>query len=111
MKSRRVALTVAAASLLAVAVAAPAVSSAETRTGAPAHNEVAVPGPYKAHVNSNVEFTWLYDSAYGDSHGSTKLFNCFNFTYDRTENGRYHADGLGGWVSMDKAGPGWCFDE
>lgn len=89
----------------------PAVGSAETRAGASTQHDVAAPGPFKAHVNSNIEFTWLYDSAYGDAHGSTKLFDCFNFTYDRTENGRYHADDLNGWVSMSTAGPGWCFDE
>ena len=111
MKSQRVALAVAAASLVAVGMVQPAVSSADTRTDAPARNEVAVTASYKAHVNSNVEYTWLYDSAYGDSHGSTKLFNCFNFYYDYTENGRYHAYALNGWVSMATAGSGWCFDE
>jgi hypothetical protein len=87
------------------------VGAAEARTGASVRNDVAVTAQYKAHVNSNVEYTWLYDSAYGEAHGTTKLFNCFNFYYDYTENGRYHAYALNGWVSMDKAGSGWCFDE
>ena len=108
MKSRRVALTVAAAAVVSTAgLVQPAVGSAEVST----QNEVAVRAPMKAHVNSNVEYTWLYDSAYGDAHGQTKLFNCFNFMYDYTENGRYHAYALNGWVSMATAGPGWCFDE
>jgi hypothetical protein len=104
-------LAVVAASLLAAGVGQPAVGSAEARTDVATQNEVAVTAGIKAHVNSNVEFTWLYKSAYGDAHHETKLFNCFNFYYDRTENGRYHAYALNGWVSMDKAGPGWCFDE
>ena len=110
MKSRRVALAVAAASVLTATLVQPGTSSAETRTAAPQQNEYAVTAGMKAHVNSNVEYTWLYDSAYGESHGTTKLFRCFNFYYDYTENGRYHAYGLNGWISMDKAGSGWCGD-
>jgi hypothetical protein len=101
-------LVVAAASILAATVVTPAVSSAESWTAAPKQGGHAMTAGIKAHVNSNVEYTWLYDSAYGDSHGTTKLFRCFNFNYDYTENGRYHAYALNGWISMDKAGSGWC---
>lgn len=110
MNSRRVALAVAAASVLAATLVTPAVSSAETQTAAAKQNEHAVTAAMKAHVNSDVDFTWLYDSAYGDSHGTTKLFRCFNFNYDYTSNGRYHAYALNGFISMDKAGEGWCGD-
>ena len=110
MNSRRVALAVAAASVLATTVFSSAVSSAETRPAASKQNEHAVTAGIKAHVNSNVDYTWLYDSAYGDSHGTTKLFQCFNFYYDYTSNGRYHAYDLNGFISMDKAGAGWCGD-
>jgi hypothetical protein len=101
-------LAVAAALVLAATVFPSAVSSADTRTATPAQGEHAVTEAMRAHVNSDVEYTWLYDSAYGDAHGTTKLFRCFNFTYDYTSNGRYHADGLNGFISMDKAGSGWC---
>jgi hypothetical protein len=110
VNSRRVALAVAAVSMFAAAVVSPAVSSAETPPAASERGEYAVTAGMKAHVNSNVDYTWLYDSAYGDAHGTTKLFNCFNFYYDYTENGRYHAYALNGWISMDRAGSGWCGD-
>lgn len=110
MKSRHVALAVAAASVLATTLLSPAGSAAETRTGAPQQNAHAVTAGLKAHVNSDVEYTWLYDSAYGDAHGTTKLFRCFNFMYDYTSNGRYHAYALNGFISMDRAGSGWCGD-
>ena len=64
----------------------------------------------KGHINSNVNYTYLY----ADSHGAERvgaLYGCDNFTWDRTENGRYHSPDMGGsWISMDKAGPGWCGD-
>ena len=65
----------------------------------------------KAHVNSNINYTWLYDSPYGDAHGIA-LGPCVGFYYDTIVNGRYHAYGTGftGWVSTARAGSGWCFD-
>lgn len=110
MNSRRVALAVAAVSVLAATLVPATVSSAETSAAPTMQNEYAVTAGIKAHVNSNVDYTWLYDSDTGDSHGTTKLFNCFNFYYDTTSNGRYHAYALNGWISMDKAGAGWCGD-
>lgn len=110
MNSRRVALAVAAASVLAVTVFPSGASAAETQTAAPKQNEHAVMEGIKAHVNSDVDYTWLYDSAYGDAHGTVKFFRCFNFYYDYTSNGRYHAYALNGFISMDKAGAGWCGD-
>ncbi|MGB3438337.1 MAG: hypothetical protein WBA97_06245 [Actinophytocola sp.] len=106
MNSRRVALAVAAASVFTATVFSPTVSSAEPQP-APSSKPVMVAG-MMAHVNSDVEYTWLYDSAYGDAHGETKLFRCFNFLYDYTSNGRYHAYALNGFISMDRAGSGWC---
>jgi hypothetical protein len=110
VNSRRVALAVAAVSVLAATAVPATASSAEARTATPNQNDRTVTAGIKAHVNSNVDYTWLYSSDTGDAHGQTKLFNCFNFYYDYTSNGRYHAYALNGWVSMDKAGAGWCFD-
>ncbi|GAA3057044.1 hypothetical protein [Actinokineospora globicatena] len=62
----------------------------------------------QGHVNSNVDFTWLYIGPTGDSHYNVKLGACTNFWYDAVDNGRYHDISHGGWVSTDKAGPGWC---
>jgi hypothetical protein len=62
----------------------------------------------QAHVNSNISYTWLYVSQYGDTHYNIQLGPCVNFWYDSVSNGRYHDITDGGWVSTDKAGPGWC---
>lgn len=102
MVSRRFRIAVAAVSVLAFALAAPAVGAADTR-----------PTPLvdqKAHVNSNVDFTWLYASSTGDLHYNVQLPACLDFWYDRINNGRYFSPDLGGWVSTAKAGPGWCHD-
>ncbi|MFI9012196.1 hypothetical protein ACIGNX_33635 [Actinosynnema sp. NPDC053489] len=62
----------------------------------------------QAHVNSNITYTWLYVSPHGDTHYDVKLGACTNFWYDVIDNGRYHDITHNGWVSTDKAGPGWC---
>ena len=36
------------------------------------------------------------------------LPSCANFRYNEIVNGRYHNTTEDGWVSTDKAGPGWC---
>lgn len=64
--------------------------------------------PLKAHVNST-GWTNLYDSPYG-ANAIRPLAACTNFYYEGIINGRYSSQGLRGYVSTDKAGPGWCGD-
>jgi hypothetical protein len=64
------------------------------------------------HVNSNVTGTWLYNSPYGEERIEW-LERCRNFDYDAIINGRYrttdvHFSGNNGFISTDKAGPGYC---
>lgn len=64
------------------------------------------------HVNSNVDGTWLYSSPYGTERIEW-LERCRNFDYDAIINGRYrttdvHFSGNNGFISTDKAGPGYC---
>ncbi|PWW66776.1 hypothetical protein [Actinokineospora spheciospongiae] len=61
----------------------------------------------KGHVNSTGQ-TRLFAAATGDANYGY-LNACTNFWYDAIINGRYRTD-LGGYVSTDKAGPGWCGD-
>jgi hypothetical protein len=97
--------------LLALTLGQPAVSSAATPAAAP-ESGVAAPIPgLKAHVNTNVVRTYLYRYAYGEETVNDRFFGpCKNFYYDYIENGRYHAYELGGFISTDKAGSGWCGD-
>ena len=62
----------------------------------------------KAHVNST-GWTYLYDSPYG-ANPIRVLAACTNFYTEGVINGRYSSQGLRGYVSTDKAGPGWCGD-
>jgi len=64
--------------------------------------------PQKAHVNST-GWTYLYDSPYG-ANSIRQLPACTNFMYEDIINGRYSSQGLRGYVSTAKAGPGWCGD-
>ena len=64
--------------------------------------------PQKAHVNST-GWTYLYDSPYGANAIGT-LSACTNFYTEGVVNGRYSSQGLRGYVSTAKAGPGWCGD-
>lgn len=111
MRSRLVKSALAAIPLLALTLAQPVVSTAETPAAAPEHGVVAPLAAYKAHVNTNVARTYLYRYAYGEETVNDRFYGpCKNFYYDYIENGRYHAYELGGFISTDKAGSGWCGD-
>lgn len=101
----------AAIPLLALTLAQPVVSSAEIPAATPENGVVSPAAAYKAHVNTNVARTYLYRYAYGDETVNDRFYGpCKNFYYDYIENGRYHAYELGGFISTDKAGSGWCGD-
>ncbi|TDP97592.1 hypothetical protein [Labedaea rhizosphaerae] len=74
----------------------------------PATSSAAPLATNMAHVNSNIAYTWLYVSPYGDTHYNVQLGPCVNFYYDGIVNGRYNDITHGGWVSTDRAGSGWC---
>jgi hypothetical protein len=78
-----------------------------TATAAPAGHENVGTMDLSAHVNSNVLETKLYSSPYGTTFHRCRP-SCANFYYSEIGNGRYHHTGEDGWVSTDKAGPGWC---
>ena len=111
MRSRLVKAALAAVPLLALTLAQPAVSSAEVPAAAPESGVVAPLAAYKAHVNTNVARTYLYRYYYGEETVNDRFYGpCKNFYYDTIVNGRYHAYELGGWISTDRAGSGWCGD-
>jgi hypothetical protein len=101
---------------LGAALIAASLSVAPTAGGTAAASPLDDIGPaglYPRHVNSNVEFTWLYETPYGAEHHDVQLSWCYNFWSDRSENGRYHHvwtsdQPRDGWVSHDRAGPGHC---
>lgn len=104
MSTRLFAVVGAAVMGLVLVPAANAVASAT----APAQREAyTVMAWQKGHVNSTGS-TRLFVAPTGDSYYGW-LSPCTNFYYDSVINGRYHTD-LGGYVSTDKAGPGWCGD-
>jgi len=97
--------------LLAVTLAQPVVGSAEISAAASHDSVVAPMAGLKAHVNTDVAKTYLYQNYYGDETVNGQFYGpCKNFYYDAITNGRYHAYELGGWISTDKAGSGWCGD-
>jgi hypothetical protein len=98
--------------LLAAALAQPVVVSAENSAAASHDSVVVAPmAAYKAHVNTDVARTYLYRYYYGDETVNDRFYGpCKDFYYDTIVNGRYHAYELGGWISTDKAGSGWCSD-
>lgn len=87
-------------------VLAPAANAGSTAT--PVERETVTAAAWqKGHVNSTGS-TRLFVAPTGDSYYGW-LAPCTNFYYDAVVNGRYRTD-LGGYVSTDKAGPGWCGD-
>jgi hypothetical protein len=111
MASRGIKIILVAGFVAAVALVSPGSGLAAVGCASAAPAGAVQPMANKAHVNSNIDYTWLYDSPYGDAH-SIALGPCVGFYYDRIVNGRYHAYGTGfeGWVSTARAGSGWCFD-
>jgi hypothetical protein len=97
--------------LLAVTLAQPVASSAEIPAAGTPASVVAPAAGLKAHVNTDVARTYLYRYATGDETVNDRFYGpCKDFYYDTISNGRYHAYELGGWISTDKAGSGWCGD-
>ncbi|MGB3438338.1 MAG: hypothetical protein WBA97_06250 [Actinophytocola sp.] len=90
----------------------PVVGAAETAPAAAPHASVVAPAAgLKAHVNTDVARTYLYRYYYGEETVNDRFYGpCKDFYYDQIVNGRYHAYELGGWISTDKAGSGWCSD-
>ncbi|MCX6405526.1 MAG: hypothetical protein NTV28_01260 [Propionibacteriales bacterium] len=107
--SRTLGLGLSAAAItasLALAVSTPS-------TAAPAHESrpaspAATADLHKVHVNSTGS-TRLFATPNGEAYYGW-LAPCTNFYRDTIVNGRYHSPDLGGYVSTDKAGPGWCGD-
>jgi hypothetical protein len=109
VRSRFVKSTLAAVPLLAAILAQPVVVSAEVPAAAPRDSVVAPTVANMAHVNSDVARTYLYRYSTGEETVNDRFFGpCKNFYYDTIVNGRYHAYELGGWISTDRAGSGWC---
>ena len=111
MRLRLVKSALAAIPLLAAILAQPVVVSAEIPAAASHESVVAPMAANKAHVNTDVAKTYLYRYSTGDETVGGQFYGpCKNFYYDTISNGRYHAYELGGWISTDKAGSGWCGD-
>lgn len=93
--------------IVAASLVIPATSSPVSASIAPDQGQVVIQAWQKGHVNSN-DSTRLFVSDHGETYYNV-LGPCTDFWYDAISNGRYHTN-LGGWVSMAKAGPGWCHD-
>jgi hypothetical protein len=111
VRSRLLKSALAAVPLLAAVLAQPAMVSAEASAVESRDSVVAPAAAYKAHVNTDVARTYLYRYYYGEETVNDRFYGpCKNFYYDTIVNGRYHAYELGGWISTDRAGSGWCGD-